>query len=92
MVITQSPSLHFPNWIIEDPERVADLQPVSHLIQNNYYATLPGKTKTTPKSGKSLIPFRNYLFKSSVEARKNLLILAKRMRNQSSIRKGLNSA
>ncbi len=32
-VITQSPSLHFPSWLTQDSKRIADLQPVSHLLR-----------------------------------------------------------
>ena len=32
-VIIQSPSLHFPSWLTQDPKRIADLQPVSHLLR-----------------------------------------------------------
>ena len=31
-VIIQSPSLYLPSWLTEDPDRIADLQPVSHLL------------------------------------------------------------
>ena len=68
-VIIQSPSLHFPSWLTEDPKRIADLQPVSHLLRNDGLRT--------PKSAQTLTPFRYFLFNSSVEARKNLLFLAK---------------
>ena len=68
-VIIQSPSLHFPSWLTEDPKRVADLQPVSHLLRNDGLRT--------PKSVQTLTPLRYFLFNSSVEARKNLLFLAK---------------
>ena len=68
-VIIQSPSLHFPSWLTEDPSRIADLQPVSHLLKHD-------ATKAS-SSGKILSPFRYFLFNSSVEARKNLLFLAK---------------
>lgn len=68
-VIIQSPSLHFPNWLTEDPNRIADLQPVSHLLRND--------TVTASSTGYKLKPFSYFLFNSSVEARKNLLFLAK---------------
>ena len=32
-VIIQSPSLHFPSWLTEDSNRIADLLPVSHLLR-----------------------------------------------------------
>ena len=68
-VIIQSPSLHFPSWLTQDPKRIADLQPVSHLLRNDAMGTL------TPK--KKVAPFQYFLFNSSVEPRKNLLFLAK---------------
>ena len=76
VVITQSPSLRFPNWITEDPTRIADLPPVSHLLQNN-------------GSGKTLTPFRYFLFNSSVEARKNLIFLAKAYAESNLNKKGI---
>ena len=63
-VIIQSPSLQFPSWLTEDPTKIADLPPVSHLLRNEGL-------------GKKLTPFRYFLFNSSVEARKNLIFLAK---------------
>ena len=75
-VITQSPSLRFPNWLTEDPTRIADLPPVSHLLRNN-------------GSGKTLTPFRYFLFNSSVEARKNLLFLAKAYAESNLNKKGI---
>ncbi|QNJ18461.1 putative alpha-glycosyltransferase/ family 4 [Synechococcus sp. A18-25c] len=79
-VIIQSPSLRFPNWLTEDPEQIADLQPVSHLLRNEAQ-TNPGKSSSKSKnsvpSKKILKPFSYFLFNSSVEARKNILFLAK---------------
>ena len=69
-VIIQSPSLNFPNWLTQDPKRIADLQPVSHLLRK-------------------LTPFRYFLFNSSVEARKNLLFLAKAYAESDLNRKGI---
>ena len=68
-VITQTPSLNFPSWLTADPNRIADLQPVSHLLRN--------EAVTASSSRYKLYPFRYFLFNSSVEARKNLLFLAK---------------
>ncbi len=62
-VLVQPPSLSFPGWLTEDPERVTDLTPVSHLLR--------------PNQKKGLQPFSYFLFNSSVEARKNLLFLVK---------------
>ena len=92
MVIMQSPSLHFPSWLTEDPGRIADLQPVSHLLRNDDLATLPYKATTKLRSNKNLIPFRYYLFNSSVEARKISFSLLKLMPNLTSIRKESSSA
>ena len=79
-VIIQSPSLHFPSWLTEDPDRIADLQPVSHLLRDESDSRSPQSqinNKPKIKTGKKLTPFRYFLFNSSVEARKNLLFLAK---------------
>ena len=79
-VIIQSPSLHFPSWLTEDPNRITDLQPVSHLLRDESGSSSPqSQTNNKPKTntGKILTPFRYFLFNSSVEARKNLLFLAK---------------
>ena len=79
-VIIQSPSLYFPCWLTEDPDRIADLQPVSHLLRDESGASsAQSQTNNKPniKAGKTLTPFRYFLFNSSVEARKNLLFLAK---------------
>lgn len=79
-VIIQSPSLRFPSWLTEDPCRIADLQPVSHLLRDESGAgSNKSQTKRKPhaSTGKTLTPFRYFLFNSSVEARKNLLFLAK---------------
>ena len=81
-VIIQSPSLHFPNWLTEDSERVADLRPVSHLLREEagFIAGKPqtkGKLNAKIRPTQTLTPFRYFLFNSSVEARKNLLFLAK---------------
>ena len=79
-VIIQSPSLLFPNWLTEDPGRIADLQPVSHLLREELNVNL-AKSQTINVSKEidraTLAPFRYFLFNSSVEARKNLLFLAK---------------
>ena len=80
-VIIQSPSLHFPSWLTEDPERIADLQPVSHLLRKD--------DASTTLSRKVLSPFRYFLFNSSVEARKNLLFLAKAYAESDLNKKGI---
>ena len=81
-VIIQSPSLHFPSWLTEDGERIADLLPVSHLLREEAGLTAGkprprGKLRTKIHQTQTLTPFRYFLFNSSVEARKNLLFLAK---------------
>ena len=81
-MIIQSPSLIFPSWLTEDEGRVADLQPVSHLLRekkriDSRKSLTRGKTKTTISKKNTVEPFRYFLFNSSVEARKNLLFLAK---------------
>ena len=79
-VIIQSPSLLFPGWLTEDPDRIADLQPVSHLLRDEAGASSAqsqSNNNPTARAGKTLTPFRYFLFNSSVEARKNLLFLAK---------------
>jgi len=81
-VIIQSPSLHFPSWLTEDDERIADLLPVSHLLRVEAGSTtgkprMRGKLRAETHETQPLTPFRYFLFNSSVEARKNLLFLAK---------------
>lgn len=73
-ILIQPPSLHFPTWILEDPECCLDLKPVSYLLRPD----------SNSNHKKRLKPFRYFLFNSSVEARKNLLFLA-----QSFIESGL---
>ena len=80
-VIIQSPSLHFPSWLTEDPQRIADLQPVSHLLRKDELEASKSKQKLTP--------LRYFLFNSSVEARKNLLFLAKAYAESNLNRKGI---
>ena len=62
-VVMQPPSLKFPSWVVSDSKNVGDLEPSSHLLRNL------GRTN-------KLQPFRYLLFNSSVEARKNLFMLA----------------
>ena len=80
-VIIQSPSLHFPSWLTEDPQRIADLQPVSHLLRKDELKASTSRQK--------LSPLRYFLFNSSVEARKNLLFLAKAYAESDLNRKGI---
>ena len=80
-IIVQSPSLHFPSWLTEDKDRIADLQPVSHLLRkkesnNSGESPIEKDWKETNKKPKTVEPFNYFLFNSSVEARKNLLFLA----------------
>ena len=91
-VIIQSPSLHFPSWLTEDPDRIADMQPVSHLLRDESNSSSPkSQTNNKPKikTGKTLAPFRYFLFNSSVEARKNLLFLAKAYAESDLNKKGI---
>ena len=89
-VIIQSPSLHFPSWLTEDPNRIADLQPASHLLRDQpNTATSQAKNKLKARPGKLLTPFRYFLFNSSVEARKNLLFLAKAYAESNLDKKGI---
>ena len=79
-VIIQSPSLSFPSWLTADKKRIADLPPVTHLLENAASTNsekLITKRREDSESNKILSPFRYFLFNSSVEARKNLLFLAK---------------
>ena len=62
-VVMQPPSLRFPNWLTGDSKNVGDLEPSTHILCN---------ASRTNK----LQPFRYLLFNSSVEARKNLFLLA----------------
>ena len=66
-VIVQPPSLNFPDWILADPHRIGDLEPTSYLLR----PSPRGKKRT-----RSTRAFQYVLFNSSVEARKNLLLLA----------------
>ena len=61
--IIQSPSLMFSSRGTDNESQTPDLRPATHLLRGN--------------SKKSLTPFKYFLFNSSVEARKNLLFLAK---------------
>ena len=91
-VIIQSPSLYFPSWLTEDPVRIADLQPVSHLLRDESKASSAQsqtKDKSIAKTRKTLTPFRYFLFNSSVEARKNLLFLAKAYAESDLNRRGI---
>lgn len=62
-VVMQPPSLKFPNWLTSQSKNVGDLEPTTHLLCNASRAD-------------KLQPFRYLLFNSSVEARKNLFLLA----------------
>ena len=66
-ILIQPPSLIIPSWITDDPKRISDLRPVSHLL----------RTKEKGNGKETLEPFKYLLFNSSVEARKNLLFLVK---------------
>ena len=89
-VIIQSPSLHFPSWLIEDPNRIADLQPVSHLLRDQSNTALSQvENNAKARTDTSLTPFRYFLFNSSVEARKNLLFLAKAYAESDLNKKGI---
>ena len=56
------------------------------------YSHISGQNKLKARPGKLLTPFRYFLFNSSVEARKNLLFLAKAMLSPTSTRRGSSSA
>ncbi|WP_115131517.1 glycosyltransferase [Synechococcus sp. N26] len=87
-VIIQPPSLHFPSWLTEDGGRIADLLPISHLLKDDAFMTSMAIRKTSSASG-ALTPFRYFLFNSSVEARKNLLFLAKAYAESNLSKKGI---
>ena len=81
-VIIQTPSLYFPSWLTADNEKIADLLPVNHLLREEPGVIAKnslgrGKPKAKDYQTQLLNPFRYFLFNSSVEARKNLLFLAK---------------
>ena len=81
-VVVQPPSLRFPRWLLTDPDRVGDLKPASYLLRphpedpdptsaNQGWAERPINQRS-----RRMLPFRYLLFNSSVEARKNLFLLA----------------
>ena len=85
-MIIQSPSLHFPSWLTEDPNRIADLQPVSHLLRNAILAQQQLRLDI------NLLHFAiSYSIPLSKLAR-TYCSLPKPMQNLTSIRKESNSA
>ena len=93
-VIIQTPSLHFPSWLTADDVKIADLLPVSHLLReesgvNEGKPLSKGKSKVKACQTQTLTPFRYFLFNSSVEARKNLLFLAKAYSESDLNKKGI---
>ena len=85
-VVMQPPSLQFPDWLISDSKNVGDLEPATYLLRSDATKKPPkdadSKTLQTwveqpiLSRTKRLQPFRYLLFNSSVEARKNLFLLA----------------
>ena len=79
-VIVQPPSLRFPSWLSADPELISDMRPVSHLLRyddpnTSTFNDLPPMDKPIRTRSKGLIPFRYFLFNSSIVPHKNLLFL-----------------
>ena len=89
IVIIQPPSLQIPSEITTHPLQEIDLEPGSDLFQKNQEQAVKTNQGTStrldpPKYSQprnttqgGLEPFRYFLFNSSIEARKNLLFLAK---------------
>jgi len=88
-VVIQPPSLRFPSWLTIDDQQVSDLRPGSYLLRQAHQAKATSNQaseldpdeaevlKPIAKRKSELKPFRYFLFNSSVEARKNLLFLAR---------------
>ena len=70
-VIVQPPSLKFPDYLLANPTNVGDFRPGSYLLRSEQ---APDKPIT--KRNQRMNPFRYLLFNSSVEARKNLFLMA----------------
>ena len=81
-VVVQPPSLRFPRWLLTEPDQVGDLKPATYLLRPH-----PGDPDPTSANqgwaerpithrARRMLPFRYLLFNSSVEARKNLFLLA----------------
>ena len=70
-VIVQPPSLNFPDYLLANPEDVGDFEPGSYLLRSG-----PDPQQAITKRNQRMNPFRYLLFNSSVEARKNLFLMA----------------
>ena len=94
-VIIQSPSLLFPSWLTEDPDRIADLQPVSHLLRDEAGASSAqsqSNNNPTARAGKRSLHFAISSSTHRLKPAKIYCFLPKPMLNPISIRKGSNSA
>jgi glycosyltransferase involved in cell wall biosynthesis len=94
-VITQPPSLRFPQWLTADLDNIADLRPVSYLLRSNEKPLSKEakekqmESRASVSNNEQLTPFRYFLFNSSVEARKNLSFLAKAYAESNLSQKGI---
>jgi glycosyltransferase involved in cell wall biosynthesis len=70
-VIVQPPSLNFPDYLLANPENIGDFEPGSYLLRSG-----PAPEQAITKRNQRMNPFRYLLFNSSVEARKNLSLMA----------------
>ena len=70
-VIVQPPSLNFPDYLLANPEDIGDFEPGSYLLRAG-----PDPEQAITKRTQRMNPFRYLLFNSSVEARKNLFLMA----------------
>ena len=76
-VIVQLPSLTFPDHLLANPRNVGDFEPGSYLLRPDP-DELDFKEVERPikRRSRRMRPFRYVLFNSSVEARKNLFLMA----------------
>ena len=70
-VIVQPPSLHFPDYLLANPNDTGDFEPGSYLLRSG-----PAPERPITNRNQRMNPFRYLLFNSSVEARKNLVLMA----------------
>ena len=70
-VIVQPPSLNFPDYLLANPKDTGDFEPGSYLLRAG-----PAPEQAITKRTQRMNPFRYLLFNSSVEARKNLFLMA----------------
>lgn len=90
-VVIQLPSLDIPEWLSTDPEFVCDLAPITPLLRlpgslksNLSTGSRAQRRSNLARTGRrhqrssnpKLKPFKYVLFNSSVESRKNMLLLA----------------